>query len=114
MTKAEHGTMRRASAFSATSGWMPLLMSGAATALLLGYLATGPHEPHMVVEHGVARADESATARLWQLLIVLQLPLMGGFALRWLPRQPRQACALLALHVLAIVAAVLPVVLLEG
>jgi hypothetical protein len=88
-------------------------MSGAAVALLLGYLATGPHEPHMVVEHGVARPDESAVARLWQLLMILQLPAMGWFAVRWLPRAPRQATIMLALHALAIVAAASPVLILD-
>lgn len=113
MTAADNGHEQRTSAFRAISGWIPLLMSGAATALLVGYLATGPHDPHLVIEHGVARPDESATARLWQFLIVLQLPLMGGFAIRWFPRQPRQAVAMLALHALAVVAATVPVLLLE-
>ena len=96
------------------SGWLPLLMSGAATALLVAYWATGPHEPHWVVEHGVARADESAIARLWQFLIVMQLPIMGWFAVRWLPRQPKRGSLVLAAQALAVVAAALPIVLLEG
>lgn len=114
MAAAGNGDGQRTSAFGAASGWIPLLMSGAATAILVGYLATGPHEPHLVMEHGIARPDESATARLWQLLIVLQLPVMGWFGVKWLPRQPRQAAAMLAVHALAIVAAAVPVLLLEG
>ena len=70
----------KSSAFRATSGWIPLLMSGAATALVVGYLATGPHEPAMVLDNGALRQDESPAARLWQLLMVLQLPAIAFFA----------------------------------
>jgi len=95
------------------SGWLPLLMSGAATAILVGYLVAGPHQPYLVVENGIARADESPTARLWQLLMVLLLPVLGWFAIRWLPGQPRRAALILAAQALAIVAAAIPVLLLD-
>ncbi|MBO9517308.1 MAG: hypothetical protein J7493_04515 [Porphyrobacter sp.] len=88
-------------------------MSGAATCLLVTYLATGPHEPYMVVENGVARPDESATARLWQLLMILQLPVIGWFAVRWSMRDPRGTVKMLALQALAIIAAAMPVFLLD-
>ncbi len=104
----------RRTPFGAASAWIPLLMSGAATALVVGYLATGPHAQCMVVENGVARPDECAAARLWQLLMVMQLPLMGWFALKWLPRDPRRAAMVLAVQALAIVLAAVPVVVLEG
>ena len=101
------------SAFRATSGWIPLLLSGAAVALLVGYFATGPHPSNIVVENGVAREDEGAAAHLWQLLMVLQLPAIGWFALRWLPRDPKRAATMLALQAVAIVAAAAPVWALE-
>ena len=104
---------QNSSAFRATSGWIPLLLSGAAVALLVGYLATGPHPPNIVVEHGIARRDEGAVAHLWQLLMVLQLPIIGWFALRWLPRDPKRTAMMLALQALAIVAAAMPVYVLE-
>jgi len=104
---------RLTSPWRARSAWIPILMSGAAIALVAGYLATGPHEPTIVVENGVARPDEGAAARLWQLLMVLQLPVIGWFALRWLSRAPRQAIAVLALQAVAIVVATLPVLMLE-
>ncbi|MXO61367.1 hypothetical protein GRI89_17635 [Altererythrobacter salegens] len=106
-------TSNPATPYRAWSAWIPLLMSGTALSLLLVYLATGPHAPYMVVENGVPRPDESATARLWQLLMVLQLPVMGWFAFRWLPRHPRRAVAILAMQALAIVVAAVPVYLLE-
>lgn len=109
MDAADHPT----DAFRARSAWIPILMSGAAMALLGGYLASGPHDPAIVIENGVRRPDESGVARLWQFLMVLQLPAIGWFALRWLPRAPRQAIAVLALQALAVVAAALPVFLIE-
>lgn len=108
---ADHS--HRRSPLKAASAWIPLLMSGAATAILIGYLATAPHAPHLVVENGIARPDESAVARLWQLLMIMQLPMMGWFAIKWLPRDPGRAGAVLAVQALAIVAAAAPVVLLE-
>jgi hypothetical protein len=99
--------------FRARTAWIPILMSGAATALLVGYILTGPHQPNLVIENGIAREDEGAAARLWQLLMVLQLPVIGWFALRWLPRAPRMAIAVLACQAIAVVVAALPVFLLE-
>lgn len=99
--------------FRARIAWIPILMSGAALALVFGYVLTGPHAPNLVIENGIARQDEGAAARLWQFLMVLQLPVIGWFALRWLPRAPRMAIAVLACQALAIVAAALPVFLLE-
>src|SRR5437588_12988027 len=59
---------------------------------------------------GVAReADEGATAHLWQLLMAGQVPVVAFFALRWLPRAPRPAFAVLSLQVLALLAALSPV-----
>jgi hypothetical protein len=104
---------RPGSPFRAPSAWIPIALAGAATALLAGYLLTGPHAPTVVVEHGVARQDESGTARLWQLLMLLQVPCVLYFAAWWLPKDPRRALAMLGLQGFAFVAAALPVVLLE-
>ena len=94
------------------SGWIPLILAGAALALLGGYLVTGPHEPYMVVENGVARPDEGAVARTWQLLMLLQPPAILVFAIKWLPRDPRRAATMIGLHGLAFIAAAAPVALL--
>jgi hypothetical protein len=103
----------RSSAFRAISGWIPVGLALAAIGLLVGYLATGPHAPYMVVEHGVAREDEGAIAHTWQLLMLAQLPFMLWFAANWLPKDPRRALALLALQGALFFAAALPVYLLE-
>jgi hypothetical protein len=101
------------SPYRTASAWIPIALAGAATALLAGYLLTGPHAPVMVVENGIARPDESGTARLWQLLMLLQVPCALFFAAWWLPRDPRRALAMLALQGLAFVAAAMPVIWLE-
>ena len=104
---------RGRSAYRAASGWIPVALALAALALLAGYLATGPHAPYMVVENGVAREDESAVARIWQLLMLAQLPFILWFAANWLPKDTRRALVMLALQGALFVAAALPVYLLE-
>ena len=101
------------SAFRAKSAWIPVALAGAAIALLAGYFLTGPHAPSIVVENGVAREDESSAARLWQLLMLLQVPCVLYFAAWWLPKDPKRALAMLGIQGFAFVAAALPVVLLE-
>lgn len=103
----------RPSSVRSLSGWAPLLMSGAATCLLVTYLATGPHEPHMVIDNGVARPDESPIARLWQLLMLLQLPVIGWFGIRWFQLDPKGTVAMLAAQALAVIVAAMPLFLLE-
>ena len=78
------------------SAWLPLVMSLAGLALILGYLSI----------HGVANQtdevhDEGAAARVFQMLMAGQLPVMAYFALKWLPKSPKQALLVLALQVSA-------------
>jgi hypothetical protein len=73
---------------------LPLAMSIAALALVLGHVASG----------GVREADEGTAAHLWQLLMALQVPLLALFAIVWLPRAPRQALLVLALLTFAVLA----------
>jgi len=86
------------------SAFLPLAMSAAALAVVLLHVA----------RYGVAREpDEGATAHIWQLLMVGQLPVIGFFAVTWLPRDRKQAGAVLALQALAILAAAAPVFVLH-
>jgi hypothetical protein len=86
------------------SALMPLAMSCAALALVLGHVALV----------GVAReADEGTAAHLWQLLMAGQVPVVAFFAITWLPRSPRQALLVLALQAGAAFAALAPVFLLN-
>ena len=86
--------MKRPSAF------LPVAMSLAALATVLGHVAV----------FGVAReADEGATAHLFQLLLIAQAPIIAFFAIKWLPQTPRQALPVLALQAGAALAALAPV-----
>ena len=82
------------------SAFLPVGMSFAALAIVLVHVAI----------HGAAHeADEGAAAHLWQLLMAAQLPLLVFFAIRWLPRSPKQALLVMALQASAVVAALAPV-----
>jgi hypothetical protein len=82
------------------SAWVPLAMSFAALALVLGHIAI----------FGAAReADEGAAAHVWQILMAAQVPIVAFFAIKWLPRTPKQALLVLALQAGAVLAALAPV-----
>jgi hypothetical protein len=86
------------------SAFAPVAMSLAALALVCAHIAL----------HGVARQpDEGAAAHLWQLLMAAQAPIMGFFAIRWLPQNPGHALAVLALQGMAALGALVPVYLLR-
>ena len=86
------------------SALIPLAMSCAALAIVLGHIAMS----------GVGReADEGTAAHLWQLLMAGQLPVVAFFAIKWLPRSPRQALLVLGLQAGAALAALAPVFLLN-
>jgi hypothetical protein len=61
----------------------------------------------------VPQPDEGATAHLWQLLMAGQLPVLAFFAIKWLPRAPKQTLGVLALQAGAALAAMAPVFLLH-
>ena len=63
---------------------------------------------------GTARqADEGTAAHIWQLLMAGQLPIVAYFAMKWLPKSPREALPVLALQAVAGLAALAPVYLLH-
>ncbi|MGH9522398.1 MAG: hypothetical protein ACRD3E_07695 [Terriglobales bacterium] len=82
------------------SAFLPLAMSFAALAVVLGHVAM----------FGTAReVDEGTAAHLWQILVAGQLPLVAFFAFKWLPQAPRSAIPVLVLQACAILAAAAPV-----
>ena len=82
------------------SAFLPLAMSFAALATVLGYLAV----------NGVVREpDEGTAAHIWQLLMGGQVPIVVFFAIKWLPQAPRQALPILALQAGAGLVALAPV-----
>jgi hypothetical protein len=89
-----------ASLLKRPSAFMPLAMSLAALATVIGYAAM----------FGTARQeDEGTAAHVWQLLMAGQVPVIGFFAIKWLPAEPRQALLVLALQLGAAIAAMFPV-----
>lgn len=79
---------------------IPMAMSLSALAIV------GIH----IAIYGVAReADEGAAAHLWQLLMAAQLPILAIFAIRWLPKAPRQTLGVIALQATAFCASLAPV-----
>ena len=83
--------LRRPSAF------LPLGLSAAALGLVVVHYAW----------YGITHdTEESTPAHVFQLLMVVQCPVIAFFAIRWLPTQPKLAAAGLALQVLMAVAAI--------
>src|SRR5256885_3630027 len=86
------------------SAFVPICMSVLALTTVFVHIA----------RFGVVReADEGTAAHIWQLLMAAQLPIILFFAVRWLPRNPKSAFAVLALQAAAIIAALAPVFLLH-
>ena len=82
------------------SAWIPIGMSLAALATVL---------IHITLYGTVREADEGTAAHIWQLLMAGQLPVVGFFAVKWLPRAPRSALEILSLQFVAGLAALFPV-----
>ena len=87
------------------SAFLPLAMSLTALTMLLGAMLYGYMASHPLVRE----ADEGAIAHLWQLLMAGQMPIVAFFAIKWLPRAPRQTAHVLALQVGAALASTAPV-----
>ena len=85
------------------SAFIPIAMSMAALATVLYHIGMS----------GIARqADEGAAAHIWQLLMAGQVPVIGFFAFKWLPRAPKTALQVLAVQAGAAITALAPVFLL--
>lgn len=96
--------MNPATLLKRPSAFLPVVMSLMALATVLVFL----------VSHGPApQADEGAAARIWQLLMAAQVPIVLYFAIRWVPESPREAVPILVLQLAAAVAALTPVFLLR-
>jgi len=76
------------SLFRQPSAWIPLLMSLAALAIVLG---------HVAIFGIVHETDEGTAAHLWQILMALQLPIVAYFLIKWLPKKLRESLLVLAL-----------------
>jgi hypothetical protein len=82
--------------FTRPSAVAPVAMSVAALALVLG---------HVAVFGIVHETDEGTPAHLYQLLMAGQVPVIGYFALRYLPEAPARAMWVLLAQAAAAAAA---------
>ena len=87
------------------SAVIPMALSVAALTVVVVNLAMS----NCVVVH---ESDEGAAAHLWQLCLVVQLPVLLFFALKWIRRSPKQALVVLSIQLGAALLAVAPVYLL--
>ena len=86
------------------SAFLPIAMSLAALATVLVFLAL----------FGVVHeTDEGTAAHIWQYLMGLHVPIIAFFAIKWLPRAPRQALYVLVLQACVALAALAPVYFLK-
>lgn len=88
------------------SAFLPVAMSVVALTMLLVDLAI------YGISHEAAKTDEGAVAHLWQILMAGQLPIILFFAVRWMPKAPRQSWLVLGLQAGAVLASMAPVFLL--
>jgi hypothetical protein len=100
MSESFRTMVRRPSAF------LPIAMSLLALALLGGAYIYGRATGQGAL---VREPDEGSIAHLWQLLMAGQLPVLAYFAIKWLPRAPKQTLRVLALQAGAVLAAMAPV-----
>ncbi len=82
------------------SAFLPMALSLLALIVVLSYLALYGPAP---------QADEGTAAHLWQLLMAAQAPIVLFFAIKWLPRAPKQAARILGLQVCAAMMSMAPV-----
>jgi len=88
------------------SAFLPLAMSLTAIGVLCGAATYGIlHGAHGIIR----QPDEGTAAHLWQLLMAGQLPVLLFFAIKWLPRAPKQTLYVLALQAGAALASMAPV-----
>jgi DNA-binding CsgD family transcriptional regulator len=86
------------------SAFLPLVMSVSALATVLIYVAIFGPAP---------QPDEGTAAHIWQILMAAQIPIIAFFAIKWLPRTPKEALLVLALQGGAALMALAPVYLLR-
>ena len=86
------------------SAFLPVLMS--LTALFIVLIS--------IAAHGTApQADEGTAAHIWQLLMVVEAPIIAWFGIKWVPQSPKQALPILVLQVCAALIAMTPVFVLH-
>ena len=93
------------SLFKKPTAWIPLAMSFVALAMILGYVAM-----FGIVHNG----DEGAPARIFQLIMVAQLPIVAFFGLSWIAKKPKETLIVLVVQAIAWIIPILTVMRFEG
>jgi len=83
------------------SAWLPVAISLTVLAIILIHIA--------IFGVPVRKADEGTGAHLFQIWLVLEVLMVAFFAIKWLPRNPKQALLVLAIQIIAALAACAPV-----
>lgn len=102
MTNSENSSL-----FKQPSAWIPLAMSFAALAMILVYVAINGFASS-------GNGDEGTPARIFQLIMVAQLPIAGYFAVKWLPKQPKQSLIVMAVQAVAWTIPIATIIYLES
>jgi len=102
MTNSENNSL-----FKQPSAWIPLAMSFVALAMIVVFVAINGFASS-------GNGDEGAPARIFQLIMIAQLPIAGYFAVKWLPKQPKQSLMVLAFQAIAWVIPIVTIIYLES
>ncbi len=87
------------------SAWVPIAMSLTVLATMLIYIGiSGPP---------VRQTDEGTGAHLFQIWLVMEVFMIGFFAIKWLPRDPKRAMQVLVFQIAGVIVACAPVFLLH-
>ena len=86
------------------SAWLPIAMSLTILFTLFG---------HIAIYGIVHETDEGTAAHIFQILLVLQIPIIIYFAAKWVPRNPKLALKILILQFIAILIPIALVYFLE-
>ena len=100
-TSPEHPSLKQPAA------WISIAISLVALSFLLVYVAI----------FGVSNSmggDEGTPARIFQLLMLAQLPIIAYFQFKWLAKRPKESLLILALQAAAWVVPILAVLWLES
>jgi hypothetical protein len=97
--------MKKNSLLKQPSAWIPIAMSFAALAMLLGYVA---------IFGVVHNEDEGVPAHIFQLIMLAQLPIVAYFGIKWLPKRPKGSLLVLALQAIAWIVPILAVIWFEN
>jgi hypothetical protein len=92
--------MSRMALLKKPSALLPIVMSLTALGAVLA---------HYAMYGMVHEVDEGAAAHIFQLMMVLQVPVVAVFAIKWLPLWPKQALPVLGMQACAALSACLAV-----